>query len=165
MRPGDPFATKEIDKQRARQRRALRLIEEWIVEQVAAGSALDLSGHSEPGLLETELRALADKELEAIDADLLGRMARAETADVVLPLLSDYDGLTWSRHPNEFRPELQPLRDTYYQQTKNRVGELPERSDELIRAVVLLIWADALADDGYVDPRVRRTEERWRARS
>jgi hypothetical protein len=162
MEPGDPFATKKLDKHRARQRRALRLIESQIVKGIAAGSDVEFGDVPDSGLLEVKLRELADAEFESLGPDLIEQMERIEVADVLAPVLSEHDGRTFHRHAGKFRPDFEAIRKECWEE---RNVESPEPPPGLIRAVVFLIWADTLAGADYVDPRVREIRERRARRS
>jgi hypothetical protein len=59
LKPGHPFLTSELDDQRARQRRAFRLIPDWIIEKTETDSMPGPLDTPDAALIETELRRLA----------------------------------------------------------------------------------------------------------
>jgi hypothetical protein len=73
LKPAHPFLTSELDVQRARQRRALRLIPDSVIQRTATESLGGPVGHVDDPMIEEKLRELADDDIEALREDLDAR--------------------------------------------------------------------------------------------
>lgn len=153
MKPGHPFFTEEFDELRARQRRDLRYVPEWLVARLHR-PLTDLQDQERDGLLELELRALANVQRSRID-DWLQSMKVRTVGEIVAPFFSRH-----SRHRSVFdrsdpigRVE-QSYFDTARSQGFNEIPEDDEKREALELFILFLTWADDLADDNYADPRL-----------
>ena len=164
MKPGHPFETEALDKLRSQQRRALRMVSDWLFEDFAPTEGVSADSPEVVGLLEHELRTEAEKTHKELDEGLLSRMEDHTRMEVLLGFLSQHDTAvkieTQSRAmpSHVFRNRVAELRE---HASGIAIYEHPERHETalLARYVRLLVWADDLADDGYRDPRLPQAPE------
>lgn len=156
MNSADPFHTEELDERRARQRRQLRMVPIWLLEDAAKHPFPDVG--VQPGdeaLLESLLRDLVDEAADAIGAEFLGRMETAAKAGLLAEVLT----VVWNesvRKPTHY-PQVETLMNRYSKQaSESRVSQLPDdvAGADLHRLMVFSLWADELAGDGYRDLRL-----------
>jgi hypothetical protein len=152
LAPGHPYRNDTLSETRAEQRRVLRSIPDWIVDNVRLSAPAPRLGDPDDALVERELRRLADRELEQLDgwldvwrehteSEVVQRwFARAEVGAA----LEEIAGIVRDEHETarvaDYPPGLFPV---------------------ILRVVGLLAWADELAAD-YADPRLRRYHDAWR---
>ena len=155
MEPGTPFRTKALDEQRSEQRRALRMVPEWLFEKYAPQRSVSDS-FSSAGLLETELRREADRLRQGL-GDLPERMEQETQAEVVIDFLRSSDVRarigTGTAPTRLFSQRITELGDVL---SGVAVHTEPERANAvaLMSYVHVLVWADDVAGDGYSDPRL-----------
>jgi hypothetical protein len=156
MIDGHPFETRSLDEQRARQRLMLRMIPDWIMTRLAPSEATANAEQVGPdrAYVETLLRARADAIAETLaDFDLLAPFA-AQEATARLAQFFAHEAETLSA---DQRMPREQLVDAAFDARKaagtpkTDIG--PWRAD-LGGLIILLVWADAMASDGYSDPRV-----------
>lgn len=160
MKPGDPFETKAMDELRSRQRRALCLVPEWLFEIYAPSEAIehaDLAGIACPGLIEHELRSLAD-EVAADLGDLPARMEAHTRTEIRSESTRRWGAdvtLTFGLRVAPVRAFGRKITELQDEASRARIYEEPDREvgGAMTRYVHLLVWADQLASDDYVDPR------------
>lgn len=161
MKPGHPFETKARDELRAQQRLALRLVPDWLVELYAPTRPVGRPS-GDTGLLENELRALAD-DVEAELNDLPQRWEERVRQEVLFKFLQDNGTeIVLSQRGRitayVFNHIIESMRRPVHD--AEMVGEpAAEVAAPLMRYLHLLVWADDLADDGYRDPRLPQLTE------
>lgn len=149
-KPGDPFETAELDALRSKQRRLLRFVDDWIVDD-AAGMLPDLEAGSEADrlLLEHAVRTKAAPWI-ARSRERLEQMESYTTGDLLRPVLH-----TWRTVPTLRASPLSKLGQEL--SSGPRRDEQPRLEDgeyeSLVQLALLLLLADELADD-YRDPRL-----------
>ncbi len=157
MQRGHPYLTRELDEQRAEQRRALRSIPDWLVDPSRYGPQARVKkvDDSDRALLETLVRRLAAEEIEALQPQLDTWRTELESdrlADFITNGTLERDrrqhGVVDARADlcktiNDRRP------------VRSRPAALPdELGTPMARCVTLLALAEELADDDYVDQRL-----------
>lgn len=159
MKAGDPFETKDLDELRARQRRSLRMVPDWLFNIYAPSDGPSAVPPDVIALLESELRSEAENARKELDDDLLTRMEEHTRKEMLVDFMSRHD--TAVRLESAFRAmpsRIFGVRVTELRAEFSRVaiheGPEPEAAASLARYVRLLAWADDLADDGYRDPRL-----------
>jgi len=160
MQRGHPFWTRALDEKRAEQRRKLRAIPAGLFKpsDYLPGPTVTINGVADNSFVETQVRRQADAELNSLE-----------------PLLSEWeietaeDALAWFLRNNvENAPRnVQRHADALLAEVANRlpIAREPRELDAkyaapLARAILLLTWADDLADDGYLDPRIAEYRDR-----
>lgn len=159
MKPGDPFETEALDELRSKQRRDLRLVPDWFLELYgpSPSQTIDAIDIAPPGLVEHELRGLAE-EARAELGDLPARMEQDTLATVRWTAVRDWGAevtVTGRRivRGYVFGQKSTELHQDVLRATLNEEPE-PHLAAALTRYVHLLVWADELASDGYMDPRL-----------
>lgn len=163
MKVGHPYLTDTLDRKRLEQRRLLRSMPDWFFDPTRLAPKEWTSAEirqSDRPYVETLLRRLTDELAEdAPLTELRGRWV----ADMDADRLAEFILHDTVRPPGN----LQDAWDGLIRMTSDRT-RLVEIKRELdlkflpvvAKLILLLTWADALADDGYVDPRVAATWER-----
>jgi hypothetical protein len=152
MNEGHPYWTKELDLQRAKQRRLLRTVPEDFLNLLVKGLPDGTVKDDDKGIAEAELRRLADLECESLAgfferydgmeaAQSLQQLFTAVRAPLTIPRSDLFTDLRRS-------VESRTRADTSINMEKNE-------HEALIRFISLLVWADDVADD-YTDKRIRR---------
>jgi hypothetical protein len=153
MKHGDPFLTKELDLQRAGQRKTLRLIPEPLIPGYVV-QAIRIPDDLDRGFAETVLRDRADVELETLGTALV-TITGSEEAETLRTLLERFN-----RYPFQGQDPFREVRNETNRLAQPRsLPNWPGGNDAdwaLVRLVHLLTWADDIADDGYSDKRVPR---------
>ena len=156
MIKGHPFETRSLDEQRSRQRHTLRTIPDWVVTRLApsASTANAEKVGADRGYVEALLRARADALIEGLNEfDLLAQFAAQETT----ARLAEFLGHEADHLSGDQRMPREQLVDAAFDAHKAagtpKTDIAPWRGD-LGGLIILLVWADALASDGYRDPRV-----------
>lgn len=162
MSDGLPFETEQMHTRRAKQRRRLLGIEEWFVSPTL--HRLPLSppvDRGDAGLVEEQLRDEADaltnelaEFLVEMEAGLKGRVLSTYLKNAYADL-----GGKWL----ERTPPLSRLNEQAIEAAKSAPNDLSSAGDlgpKLADLVIALIWADAVASDGYEDPRVTTIREK-----
>ncbi len=154
LRPGWPFVTRDLIKQRARQRQDLRLVEHHIVlravEHMGAPPGVE---DTDRGLVEWELRRVADG-FRADLGGILGDMATVTVAEA----MQRFGEATYGAR----RGKAEALGLQMGKTARTTLDELQDSAVEDAQATALfdyiltLVMADELADDGYRDPRIPR---------
>jgi hypothetical protein len=145
---GHPFETAALDEQRARQRKRLALLPDRHVQKFA-GEALQVDRAKAP-LLERQLRAEVDKndrftELEPV----LKGYERDCEVDAVTAATNALSAFLDDPVAEEIR------RAAIDERHQGGTVEVTRAQGEHIASLIrLLVWADDLAQDAYVDPRV-----------
>ena len=152
MKDGHPYETEEMDELRAQQRRLLRSLPDEVVKPL---SELDASKFMGRGPLELRVRELAETMAEdPALIDLLAKVQRfQETADLFNTLAN---GLAAQVDGPGLTSVITSLQ-TEYNAVLAEVGNLHPQdvvSGTFSGLAALLCWADALAEDGYRDPRL-----------
>jgi hypothetical protein len=148
---GDPFRTPEFDELRALQRRQLRYVPVSLLERYQLDA---LPGAGEPdGFDEDVVRDLADQEARNL-VELFENFeihARVERQAAFL-----YERSGSEAGIDDFQATLVDLATLLAAtQTSLFTASIDDdRAARLERFVKLVIWADELADDGYVDDRL-----------
>lgn len=158
VKPGDPFETEALDELRAKQRRDLRLVPDWLFELYgpSPSQTIDAIGIAPPGLVEHEVRRLAE-DAQAELKGLPAQMAKDTLAAVRWAAVQSWGaGVTVSGAgivPGYVFS--QKITELHHEMSQARIGDQPnvEIAAALTRYVHLLVWADQLAGDGYMDPR------------
>jgi hypothetical protein len=155
--PGHPFLTPELDELRSLQRRQLRdvpmsLLERYHLADLPAAGSVD-------AFTETALRLLADQEARNM-VELLESFELHAIVECQLSFLSARDEAGDGR-TEDFAIAMVDLasRLAASQTALFSASADEDRAARLERFVKLLLWADQLADDGYVDPRVATITE------
>ncbi len=155
MKPGFAFLTKDLDRKRAEQREQLRKCHDWWLRDLAISEFLPPDNEVDRAYLEVELRRLADEERTEL-SPLLEEMEVAESAFLVGKFLQKNEVSTkgMSRQAGDpFGDRASELTTIYRTKSIGQLEEGDDRGNSLLRWIVLLLWADELADDGYRDPR------------
>jgi hypothetical protein len=155
MKEGHPYLTAALDAKRADQRLKLRCIPSWVFTagKYAPGPRVTINGASDNAYVETLVRRLADEHLEALSG--VFPQWEEETADEQLgSFFRDFvnaDGVP---------RQLEAAAHSLFDEIGNRLNAVTTPrtiADEfrapLARTILLLSWADDLADDGYIDAR------------
>jgi hypothetical protein len=150
--PGHPYRTETLVETRAEQRRVLRSIPDWIVDNVRLSAPPPRLGDPDDTLVERELRRLADRELEHLDGWLDAWREHTESEVVQRWFAGAEVGAALEEIAGVVRDELESARVADYP---------PGLFPVILRVVGLLAWADELAAD-YADPRLRRYHAAWR---
>lgn len=149
MKDGHPYETEDLDKTRVAQRRTLRSVPDWIVDDVKVPLP-DFSSVNDPDrfLIEAELRQLAQVSEVKLRA-FLDRWHKHLAPEVVRSFLrgATKEGVAAGAMSDVFE-------DVLAEEMATRVTEVPTERPEITRLVTLLAWADLLARDGYKDPRI-----------
>lgn len=154
MKPGDPFETKALDELRSEQRRALRMVPDWLVKKHAPPQSVSVP-LSFAGLLETGLRTEAAAAREQL-GDLPDQFENSTGTEVLVQFVREHGtgvrvaapGFALSRVFSRTITELE-------EGVSHREFDLPlEEVVSLTRYLHLLVWADDVAGDGYRDPRL-----------
>lgn len=164
MKDGHPYETEEMDRLRSDQRRLLRHLPNEVVTPLAE---LDASGQFGRDRLEVLVRRRVAVVVAAVDpkvTDLLAKLqAFQDTRDLSNTLTGGMGG-SFQVIEAEARQRLGPViieAERQYSEAEEGLRD-PNAYHEMLAAVSglagLLCWADALADDGYRDPRVRQPE-------
>jgi hypothetical protein len=149
---GHPYRTDALVQTRAEQRRLLRSIPDWIVDNVRLSPPAPRLGDPDDALVERELRRLATRELEQLDGWLDAWQAHAE-AELVRRWFERVEiGAALEDVAGAVREADEAARVVDYP---------PGLFPVVLRVVALLAWADELAAD-YADPRLRRYHAAWR---
>lgn len=153
MQPGHPFLTDELAAKRADQRRVLRFIPSWIVDTTRISRPGPRLTGTDAAMIETELRRLADQELEPLVSWVT--VWRAHTQS---------EAIEWWLDQAEINAALEDVeRQVHADHEANRAAEYPPGLySRILRVVTLLAWADELAGD-YADPRIDLHRSRWQA--
>jgi hypothetical protein len=150
MEPGHPFFTKYLDKQRARQRRLLALVpDSWMFEARKTFDSGSQVTEDQLGFPESVLREQADKEIEALGSGL---------ADAFQNVASRNELRNFVVERKQPMSELAKWFGDILEQVEMSPPRVNEQQDEdvpLIRLICLLVWADRLAGDGYMDSRLK----------
>jgi hypothetical protein len=150
VRPGHPFFTEQLDRQREEQRLILAGIQERTLEAVGIDRAKPV--HPEPtGRVETTVRRLAGSLIAALPARVLEVVALPVEKQALGAWASEVD---WSGWPNHV---VKMVADEARTSSDDEpyVDQLMKRHDDALgRLAALLVWADDLAED-YLDPRIR----------
>jgi hypothetical protein len=153
VRPGHPFFTEQLDRQRQAQRLILAGIPGRTLEAVGVHRANAVL--PEPtGRVETTLRRLAESLIAAIPKKVLESLALPVEKEALRTWAREVD---WSGWPDQVvrvisdEAQVSPDEESYVDQLAGRHG------DALARLAALLVWADDVAGD-YVDPRIKE----WR---
>ena len=158
MENGQPYRTEGLLAQRAAQRRTLRkAIPDWIMDAHRYGPAasVTVNGTSDPPYVESLVRRLAEDSLKELAE--LTETWETETAAIELALFFRRE------NGNDPNVELQKAEGALMNDvaasleglTPRTASRIEERHQApLARAIRLLSWADDLAEDGYVDPRI-----------
>lgn len=157
MRPADPFETEALDELRAKQRRDLRLVPDWLFDIYAPSETINVAGVTSPGLVEQELRSLAEETVPDL-GDMLARMeqhTRTEVRSEATRRWGTDVTLTFGLRVAPVRAFRQKITELQDDASRARIYEEPDREvgGATTRYVHLLVWADQLAGDDYVDPR------------
>jgi hypothetical protein len=151
MKDGQPWATKKLDRLRREQRRQLRALPGKLVDEVhAPRPSVQLEG--DETLVELELRYQARVWAERpVVADVLGDLTSKLASAVVVETLQKTD------LPMDAEFALEPIvyRDRLPEDDALEVQE-PDAYAALRAFSILATMADRLAEDDYLDPRVRQ---------
>lgn len=141
MKDGHPFETSDLDNIRARQRRELRLVDDWVFDRaIKAYQPVEVEEQAR-ALVEVELRALID-ELRMPLASFLDDLAEATRTSTLAAFVV-------GRSEDDLSLVLQERR------RKATQGSIPDPLvTQVLRYVRFLIVADELGRDGYKDPRL-----------
>lgn len=164
MRDGHPYLTERLDEQRAEQRRILGSIPDWVLDPNRYGP-----NHWEPSAQmaasdrarnEILVRSLAEETLATEGLTECLKVWEQETAADRLYLFLDRE--TSERPGHNLEAARRQLIDLISgRATTSPPAKIPmEITQQLAALILLLTWADALADDGYADPRL---EQRWKS--
>jgi hypothetical protein len=151
--PGHPYRTDALVATRARQRRVLRCLPDWIVDNIHLSAPAPRPGDPDDALVERELRRLADVELHELEG-WLGTWQRHTETELVQ---------RWFERAEigaALDDVASAVRETH--DAARAVDYPPGLFPVILRVVALLAWADELAAD-YADPRLRRYHAAWRA--
>jgi hypothetical protein len=151
--PDHPYRTSELSERRVAQRRILRTIPDWLVENARIGRPGPRLPDPDGALLETELRRLADWELEQLQNWLPAWRLHTESEMTERWFRHAEIGAALEDVASRVRAECEARRTTEYP---------PGLYPAILRAVTLLAWADEQAGD-YADPRLARYHAHWRA--
>lgn len=159
--PGHPFDTKERDELRAAQRRALRFVDDWLVEAAAAGVQCDVS-RIDRDIAEEILRSEAQTLIGGIDE--LGELERGVRARLAQRVFVDTQASVSLKRPYNWWnwPALEdPETAANADESRAIRIPLPDQDDgellkRLLTLVALLVAADEFATDDYIDERVRQ---------
>lgn len=154
MPPGHPYLTAKLVAQRAEQRRILRSVPDWIVENAEVARPGPRLPDPDRVLVERALRRLADRELEPL-RDWLS-VWRWHTESEMLD--------RWFRHA-EIGATLEDVAAVVRTEHEERrvVDYPPGLFLAILRVITLLAWADEQAGE-YADPRLWRHHAAWRTR-
>ena len=150
-RYGQPWATKKLDRLRRRQREQLRALPEKLIDELdAPRPAVQLEG--DETLVELELRRQARAWSERPEAaGVLGDLTSNLAGDLLTETLQKTD------LPMDAEFALEPIA---HGNAMVREDELETRDADAYAAMrafaILATMADRLADDAYLDPRVRQ---------
>jgi hypothetical protein len=151
MRDGHPYEIEEMDELRAQQRRLLRSLPDEVVKPL---TELDASKYMGRGPLELRVRELAETMAEDPTLiDLLTKVQRfQEAADLFNTLANGLAGQADGARLTSVITSVQ----TEYNAVRAEVGNLHPHDvpRSFSGLAALLCWADALAEDGYRDPRL-----------
>jgi hypothetical protein len=151
--PGHPYLTRELAAKRASQRRILRSIPDWIVENARLTRPGPRLPDPDSALVEHELRRLADRELEPLRGWLC--IWRWHTESEMLERW--FDQAEIGATLDDVAGTVRTARETH------RIDEYPPGFFvAILRAVALLAWADEQAGD-YADPRLLHYHQAWRS--
>jgi hypothetical protein len=150
MDTGHPYLTEELDQLRSEQRRDLRVIPKNLLPRISPPLE-PVSLHDRP-ILELALRRFAQQELPAIQT-YLDAAARHLEASLVVDAVN-----RWPQWSDPTRG-LAEMRDRFLEQRAVSEEEVDQAGAAVmhpLRSVAfMLVWAEALADDDYEDPRLR----------
>lgn len=145
------FVDEELVALRKRQREALAVLPDRFVKEDLSGLPATLAAVTaeHPGLVERNLRDLAAGYLERLESVIENHRAMAKlngTVAVMTPFASTSSNWVLG----ELADKVRAARGAMYAKL-----EVPDESYMTALTVIpLLAWADALADDGYCDPRL-----------
>ncbi len=159
MKPGDPFETEALDELRSEQRRTLRSVPDWLIEEYGPKGRIERPS-GDAALLEVELRTIArdleQKELagaleewtKGTRTEVLFEFLKRQGQDVQLKQRGRTTGYVFSNMIGSMRRDAEKVRVTS--------APAQELAASLMRYLHLLVWADDLAADDYRDTRVAR---------
>jgi hypothetical protein len=154
FRPGWPFVTRELIKQRARQREELRLVGDDILRGAAKDMGSPVEVDTDRALIETELRRRADALRRIGDVDgYLEQVADLTRAKV----LGRWGGETYGARGGDAEQLGRQFQNhwlTLTQQSKPPPPKDDRDAATVFEYVMTLVIADELAGDGYRDPRL-----------
>lgn len=155
MEPGDPFLTKELDLQRSRQRRVLRLLPDQMVGRLAPSRRLIVKPGEGP-VLESVLRDFYDEYVAGEGTHVLQLLERGSEHARLRVTADRLDAVT-----PEDDYESPQAKAGYWvaEQLRERAQSLQERSvpDEHLSGAALVVGLLCRADEAagdYCDPRL-----------
>jgi hypothetical protein len=154
MKPGHPFFTEQLDRQREEQRLTLAGIQERTLEAVGIDRAKAVL--PEPtGRVETTLRRLAGSLIAALPTRVLEVVTLPVEKQALGAWAREVDWSTW---PDQVVNVVADEAGTS-SEDESYVDQLVKRHDDALRRLAaLLVWADDLAGD-YIDPRIKAWRE------
>jgi hypothetical protein len=155
MLEGHPYLTKELDQKRVQQRRILRSIPDWILDARRYGPypTVMLEGADRP-FVESLLRELADQPLADLSTALSAWKAETETARIAWFVARETADGVGNPNLEQQRIDLIVAANNFRQGAEGPRSLDEAFSKPLAQSILLLAWADELADDGYTDPRL-----------
>lgn len=161
MSEGHPFLTEDLDQLRRMQRRVLRSIPDWLISRHAPDvSPAEHVSSADHALVEELLRTRAGALMASAESLLSGMKEECAKARFKRFWESEADpyNTRWARDFDS----SQEIKRVIAAEAEDapRGLEIHTLKDEpaapdLYRLVVVLLFADFLAGDGYTDPRVR----------
>jgi hypothetical protein len=152
-RPGWPFKTRELMRQRSRQREALRLLEDDVVRRAAEGMGAPIDvDEDDRDLIEWDLRKSADEIREGPLAPVISELSIVPRAEI----MSEFYQATYLGRRGKAEA-LGLNAGQAARETVKRLEDTPVSDDDAVGVfdyVLLLVFADEVADDGYRDPRL-----------
>jgi hypothetical protein len=149
------LVSKKLKKRRARQRRVLAGMEDWLIRDAMKGLPADLPLPelvSVRVLVEERLRAHADTQIAEDLSDLLDPMESAYVArNLALFLSATKDAVDVTE--GVVFPSDQLLNESYAKGQGSLQQVTTPQFHVIAEVVAVLVWADALAGD-YRDPRL-----------
>lgn len=143
----------ELREVRRRQRELLASVPDWWLDR-AKRPSLDPPTHLRAGLWERRLRKLADTAIEPAVAWLDGALHGAEVEEVEQLIDAALQRAGSMDLYEVLDPSLATLRAEKASGVKvPRALNDPVIIEALHSGMILLLWADEVADDGYCDPR------------
>lgn len=149
MKAGHPYETEELDDLRAAQRRVLRSIPTWITERFELEVDEHRVADADRPQAELMLRRYVADQLSNSDQSLLDRW-QAHTEAELLDQAARAFAAAW---------EMPLAEDARGRLREHRIGEVAKEEGKLIRQLIpVLVLADMLSVDDYMDPRFERSD-------